>query len=176
MLLKEKIEDIRKEINNAIITCNFKDNNDFINLEIIIDNFNIKAYQRNRSGNGHSYDPLSTYKKIFKLKLDPLIEQYIKNPLLGYCYIEIDKYIKLPKDSNKLQKEKAKEKLYLPTIKPDNDNIEKILFDILNDKIYKDDSQIVENRTRKYYDEIPRTEIRVKIYKNKEEFKVRRGK
>jgi Holliday junction resolvase RusA-like endonuclease len=52
------------------------------------------------------------------------------------------------------------EKVY-PTIKPDFDNIEKIVADSLLKLAFDDDKQIVESHTFKRYSERPRVDVTV---------------
>ncbi len=49
----------------------------------------------------------------------------------------------------------------MPLSKPDIDNLQKIIYDCLNNVIWCDDSQICEAIGKKYYSDIPRTTIRV---------------
>lgn len=53
-------------------------------------------------------------------------------------------------------------------IKPDNDNVTKFYFDCANGIIWKDDKQIIDNRTRKNYSNIARTEIKIRGIMKKE--------
>ncbi|NFS59368.1 RusA family crossover junction endodeoxyribonuclease, partial [Clostridium sporogenes] len=46
-----------------------------------------------------------------------------------------------------------------PTIKPDVDNIAKVILDSLNGLAYKDDKQIVTCGISKWYGEDPRVEV-----------------
>lgn len=50
-----------------------------------------------------------------------------------------------------------------PTVKPDWDNIGKIVADALNKIAYHDDAQIVDSQTRKFYSDNPRVEILIQI-------------
>ena len=50
-----------------------------------------------------------------------------------------------------------------PTVKPDWDNIGKIVADALNKIAYYDDAQIVDSQTRKFYSDRPRVEILIQI-------------
>lgn len=169
------IQILRNALNEMKLTVEHTDHGDYVDLLIDIDNFNLKAYERNRAArSGHTYDPLSTYKVEFHKLFDSKIKNAIPEPLLGYCYIEINRYLTLPKATSKIKREAAMNKEYLPTKKPDNDNIEKIIFDIMNKLVYHDDGQIIDNRTRKFYGEKHRTVIKIKIYK--EEFNIKRGK
>ena len=52
-----------------------------------------------------------------------------------------------------------------PTKKPDLDNIIKAIADSLNGIAYKDDAQIVELKSKKFYSDTPRVEVTIKIYK-----------
>lgn len=63
-------------------------------------------------------------------------------------------YFKQPKNLTKAKRELiAKDKLY-PTVKPDNDNIAKIICDSLNGLAYADDNQITELKVCKRYAEV----------------------
>lgn len=52
-----------------------------------------------------------------------------------------------------------------PTMKPDNDNIEKAVCDALNGIAYKDDSQIVHSEVRKVWakDGIPKVTVKIEV-------------
>jgi Holliday junction resolvase RusA-like endonuclease len=171
---KSDIELLREVIDAMELDVQFSDSGEFVSMQIDMDKFDIKAYQRNRSGGGHNYDPLSTYKKELSKKLNPEILKHIPLPLEGYCYISIQRYLTLPKSASKVKRDLAAKQQYLPTKKPDNDNIEKLIFDLFNGIIYIDDAQIVRNVTEKFYGEDHRTIINIKIYKR--EFDTKRGK
>lgn len=169
------VAEIREQLDKMELSVNHKDCGEYVELVIDIDKYNLKAYERNRAARtGHTYDPLSKYKVEFHKVFDTEIKKFIPEPLLGYCYIEIDRYLTMPKSTSMIRRKAAANKEYLPTKKPDNDNIEKIIYDLMNNLVYHDDGQIVENRTRKFFGDDHRTLIRIKIYK--EEFKIKRGK
>jgi len=69
------------------------------------------------------------------------------------------------KSNSKNWSKKKKEQALLgeirPKCKPDNDNVEKSLYDGLESILWHNDSEIVENKTRKFYAEEPRIEIDV---------------
>jgi len=50
-----------------------------------------------------------------------------------------------------------------PAKKPDVDNVLKVIADSLNHLAYRDDSQIVDARVRKYYALKPRVEVSIKV-------------
>ena len=69
----------------------------------------------------------------------------------GGVEVWINAYYTPPKS---LSEKKKKELIGTPYLKkPDDDNIEKIIFDALNGVAYADDCQIYINHTEKYYNE-----------------------
>ena len=71
----------------------------------------------------------------------------------GPVAINIVVYKKVPKSWSKKKKEAALNKEIRPIVKPDNDNIEKIIWDSLENTLYTNDSVIVDNACRKFYGE-----------------------
>lgn len=163
---KTLIEEIRNEINNINYTITKNETNDFIYLTILFDDYKFPVYQRNRSSRYNTYDPLSKWKSCFHNRFDEIIKEYIEVPYEGYIDIDIKRYIKAPKKfmNNKKKKEILSGTLR-PRVKPDNDNIEKLIFDLFNKIIYLDDNQIVDNATHKYYSFTDKTIIDIKITK-----------
>jgi Holliday junction resolvase RusA-like endonuclease len=58
----------------------------------------------------------------------------------------------------------------LPTVKPDADNVAKIICDALNTRngftgAWRDDSQVCELRFKKFYGKIPRVEVLISCLK-----------
>jgi len=62
-------------------------------------------------------------------------------------------YLEPLKSFTKSQKELALLKKILPTIKPDVDNVQKLIFDGMNKIFYQDDAQIAEVHVTKFYAE-----------------------
>lgn len=75
--------------------------------------------------------------------------------------IEVDIYYKIPKSFSNKKKEEAKRGDIVPTIKPDCDNVLKIICDSLNGIAYEDDKQIAEATIKKHYSEEPRVVVRI---------------
>jgi len=76
--------------------------------------------------------------------------------------VDINFFMPIPKS---LSLKKAKELIDKPhTKKPDVDNMCKSVFDGLNEKAFKDDSQIWRLLAEKRYGIIPRTEVRLTYY------------
>lgn len=82
-----------------------------------------------------------------------------------YVEMKITAYMKIPKSASKAARAKMIDGLIRPTVKPDIDNIWKLVADALNGIAYEDDKCIVDAQVRKFYSEQPRTEI-VLIGKN----------
>lgn len=62
--------------------------------------------------------------------------------------------------SKKLQRQMLEGEIR-PTVKPDFDNVSKIICDSLNGIAYNDDSQIVDATIKKFYSETPRVEVKI---------------
>lgn len=65
--------------------------------------------------------------------------------------VQITAYFKIPKSFSLYKKEQAARGEITPTVKPDTDNIIKIILDSLNGVAYRDDKQVIEVRCQKQY-------------------------
>ena len=79
--------------------------------------------------------------------------------LEGALMADVHVYMSIPKSVSQKKRAMMLAGEIRPEKKPDNDNIEKIIFDSLNKIAYHDDASIVDNRTRKWYSEQPRVEV-----------------
>lgn len=77
----------------------------------------------------------------------------------AYVEMRITAYMKIPKSASKAVRAKMIDGSVRPTVKPDWDNIGKLVADALNGIAYEDDKCIVAAQVRKFYSEQPRTEI-----------------
>ena len=68
-------------------------------------------------------------------------------------------YIRIPKSATKVTKSKMLSGEIRPTVKPDWDNIGKLVADALNGVAYDDDKCIVDAQVKKIYSDHPRTDI-----------------
>ncbi len=68
--------------------------------------------------------------------------------------LNIIAYFKIPEGTSRKRRAKMLSGEIRPTIKPDGDNIQKIIADALNGTAYKDDNAIVEWRCEKQYAEV----------------------
>jgi Holliday junction resolvase RusA-like endonuclease len=98
--------------------------------------------------------------RLQKLILNPDAEYYVK--------IDADFYLKTP-DGDSIKKAVLKEeKIILPAIRPDLDNYDKFLIDVLHNIIFDDDKRVVSLKTDKYYSINPRTEVKITVIIMKE--------
>jgi len=93
----------------------------------------------------------TSYKSIIRHKFEP------KVPLQA----EITAFYKIPQSASKKAKKKMLNGELLPTIKPDADNVIKIIFDALNRVCYHDDSQICKIIFEKKFSENPRVTVKI---------------
>ncbi|MBP3619739.1 MAG: RusA family crossover junction endodeoxyribonuclease [Clostridia bacterium] len=77
----------------------------------------------------------------------------------------VSAYCKIPKSFTKLKKQQAIDGAKRPIKKPDLDNIIKIILDALNGVAYEDDCQVVEIKSKKFYSEVERVEIKLEEVK-----------
>ena len=129
-------------------------------------------YLRERSGRNHFYNPrgkeLRSVRKYVsenlskenKDRLKALVDDESKT---YYVALEIEYYVPMRKNLSKEMQTLQKNKFIRPDIRPDLDNYDKFLLDMFHSVIYDDDKRVVSIRSDKYYDDVPRTEITVKI-------------
>lgn len=112
-----------------------------------------------------AYDPVKSrnYKAFVRMiaqkEIDKQGWKYTELPLT----VTITAYASIPSSKSKKFKQAAIEGIERPAKKPDTDNIFKCLTDALSGVAYKDDKQIVDARIHKWYAEVPRVEVRIKI-------------
>lgn len=117
--------------------------------------------------NGHTYTPDKTvnYENMVKLSFRqayPGAEPYACGvPLM----VTITAYFKIPASASKKKKELMLEDKVKPSVKPDWDNIGKIVCDALNGIAYYDDSQIVTATVDKIYSNTPSVEVLIEEMK-----------
>ena len=79
----------------------------------------------------------------------------------GYVKLNLNLYYSIAKSDSKKKKLMKLNNELRPNKKPDIDNVVKLVADALNEVAYKDDTQIIELRCRKFYSDIPRMEITI---------------
>ena len=78
-----------------------------------------------------------------------------------YIRLIIIAYMRIPQSTSKTKREQMLAGKIRPTVKPDWDNLGKLVSDALNGIAYDDDKSIVDAVVRKFYSDNPRTQITV---------------
>ena len=132
--------------------------------------FNIEPQQQERpraTGRGkfiRMYDPPKTAK--FKKQLQALAtEMYHDAPLEGEIYLKVAFYRKIQKSTSKKEHDRRVSGTHRPIVKPDLSNYLKAFEDALNGVLWKDDAMIVHEKIDKYYSDVPRIEVEIKVKK-----------
>lgn len=99
-------------------------------------------------------------REFMKLVADLARRVAPRKPWEGPICVEIEITRRLLKVSGPKQQAMLAGRI-LPTTKPDNDNVEKCVFDAMTGIIYIDDAQIVRNMTTKKYGTVEGTQITV---------------
>lgn len=113
---------------------------------------------------GHSYTPAETREYESMIKTIYRLQYHgFKFPKDIPLDLRIRAYYPIPKsDSRALHMKKLKNEIRPHNIKPDIDNVVKIICDALNEMAYHDDTQIVDQQARKFYSDRPRVEVLIK--------------
>ena len=75
--------------------------------------------------------------------------------------VVIRAYYPIPKSMSKKELQLALIGKKLPLVKPDIDNVSKIILDSLNDVAYEDDKQVVSLTIEKFYSQAPRVVVSI---------------
>lgn len=111
---------------------------------------------RARHGNGRTWDPQKHLKLHWSLMLS---QQHASLPLFeGPIHLEIIFFMAKPKTSQKRRIQLQGQPQFC---KPDLDNMIKWVCDCSNNIIFKDDATVASISSKKIYDDVPRTQIRV---------------
>lgn len=118
--------------------------------------------ERPRVVKRHAYTPAKTKNQETKVAL------VYKSKYHGYKFgkdiplrMAVDMYMEIPKSDSKKVKMKKLSGEIRPTKRLDADNGAKLVADALNGVAYEDDAQIVEIEGRKFFSDVPRTEIKI---------------
>jgi len=115
----------------------------------------------------HKWSPRGTYspkktvnyetyiKELFAVKYPDFV------PVEGALELELIALLTIPTSTSKKRKAMMESNEIRPTKRPDVDNLVKIVMDALETLAYKNDSQIVDEATHKYFSIKPGLEIRI---------------
>lgn len=77
--------------------------------------------------------------------------------------IQITAYYPIPQSTSKKKRKEMLEHKIRPVVKPDLDNVAKLIYDALNGVAWHDDNAIVDTQIRKFYSENPRVDIFIQV-------------
>lgn len=77
--------------------------------------------------------------------------------------VRIIAYYPIPKSTSKKKRREMLEHRIRPVVKPDLDNVAKLVYDALNGVAWHDDNAIVDTQVRKFYSENPRVDISIRV-------------
>lgn len=108
-----------------------------------------KGKSRPRFANGHAYTPKAT--RDYEKEIAMLYKAQDGRVFTGNVSLEIEAVFKIPTSWSKKKQWETINNGKRPEIRPDIDNIVKVVMDALNGVAYKDDSQVVDIKARKVY-------------------------
>ena len=115
----------------------------------------------NRNGYAHSYTPEKT------VNYEALVKMSYKSACTGEpmatgpVTVKITAWFPVPQSWSQAKKAAAMAGITQPTVKPDADNIGKIICDALNGIAWPDDKQVTRLDVRKAYGAEPRVEVEI---------------
>ena len=120
-----------------------------------------RVFYNKQAGRVMAYTPKET--ASYENLISYTASQYRSKTGLLTCPVRLflDIYRSMPKAFSKKKIVRAENKKIVPIIKPDLDNIIKVVCDALNGIIWKDDSQVVSILCNKFYSSNPRIEVSI---------------
>lgn len=104
---------------------------------------------------------VTNYKALVKMKAQQAMGT--SPPMEGAVAVTIQVFRSIPETFSGKKRKLAIEGVIRPTTKPDLDNVIKGIFDALNKLAFKDDNQVCQLVTAKFYDERPRVEVEIHV-------------
>lgn len=113
-----------------------------------------------RSGFAFTPEKTANYENLVKVLYG---QSYGDKKLEGQLKMTVWAYYPIPKSATKKDKVEMVHNRKRPTVKPDIDNVGKIIADSLNNIAYHDDTQIVDMHIHKFYDDNARVEVEIEV-------------
>lgn len=111
-----------------------------------------------RGGKSITYDPNAKLKEGYKWQIR---SQFREEPLSVPVAMDVVFMMPIPKSTSKTKTVAMLNGAIHHMKRPDVDNMLKLVNDVLNNLVFKDDSQVVEIHARKIYSSKPGTYIRI---------------
>lgn len=109
----------------------------------------------------HFYQDSDTEKYETRVKQEAAIVMRGRGLILGALSVIITAWVAIPASWSEKKKQAARDQEIRPTPRPDADNYLKCCLDAMNDVVYKDDAQVVDQQVSKRYSDSPRLEIEI---------------
>lgn len=110
-------------------------------------------------GSGRCYDPSSHDREKIQWQIRPFAP---KEPITGPVSLEITFFMPIPKSTSSVRRRQMLNRIILPTVRPDQDNLAYLITNSLKKIVYEDDNQVVEQHVYKFYGDEPKTIIKVR--------------
>ena len=91
-------------------------------------------------------------------------EQWKNPPTISPLSLRATFYVLIPKSTSQKKRKLMLEGVLKPNKTPDLDNLIKFFLDVLNEEVWRDDSQIISLWAEKKFTENPRTEIEITTF------------
>lgn len=117
------------------------------------------AQKQTQFGNGHAYNPSAKDEAQLRWQLWPYAPS---TPLTGPIEASFAFFMPIPKATSAVKRRQMENRLILPIVKPDIDNLAYLVTNTLKKMVYEDDKQICALHLYKYYSLRPRTVMRVR--------------
>ena len=116
---------------------------------------------RPKFGKGIVYTPIKTVSYESLIKVQAFNAMKGKN--IYHCAVKVAMmiYMPVPGSWSKKKQTLALEHYLVPTVKPDLDNVVKVVFDAINNIVWDDDKQVAMLNVSKYYDKSPQIQITI---------------
>jgi Holliday junction resolvase RusA-like endonuclease len=112
-----------------------------------------------KCGQGHCYNPSQHDQEQIQWQIRPYAP---KDPICGPVCLEITFFLPIPKNTSATRRRQMINRVILPVVKPDEDNLAYLITNSLKKIVYEDDNQVCEKHVYKFYGEEPKTVIKVR--------------
>ncbi len=113
----------------------------------------------NPMGFASGYTPAKTRDYEARIRQAAVLAMRGRSPLEGPVELTVIAYMPIPVSWSAKKKAQALDEHIRPVVKPDGDNIAKSALDGANGIVFRDDAQVVDGHTHKFYDANPRLVI-----------------
>jgi len=107
----------------------------------------------------HTWDPSKKDKEMIQWQIKPYAP---KEPILGPVELSITFFLPIPKKTSSKNRQAMINRVILPNVKPDEDNLAYLITNALKKIVYDDDKQVCAKHVYKFYGEEPKTVIKVR--------------